>query len=78
MEYAELAHESGITQWERVPTLGLEQDFIDDLAAAVVSFVCGERMSYGRDACVVPWVERWQVGDGWVALWCLGVDFRCL
>lgn len=36
MEYAELAHESGITGWERVPALGLEPDFINDLAGAVV------------------------------------------
>jgi len=35
MEYRELAEESGIHGWERVPTLGLEDDFIDDLAAAV-------------------------------------------
>merc|ERR1719473_1970243 len=36
MEYAELAHESGITGWERVPALGLEPDFIEDLAGAVI------------------------------------------
>ena len=36
VEYKELAEECGITGWERVPALGLEQDFIDDLAAAVV------------------------------------------
>lgn len=36
VEYAELAQECGITGWTRVPALGLEQDFIDDLAAAVV------------------------------------------
>ncbi|KAL1495679.1 hypothetical protein AB1Y20_016543 [Prymnesium parvum] len=35
MEYRELAEESGIDGWERVPALGLETDFIDDLAAAV-------------------------------------------
>ena len=36
MEYKELAEESGIKEWERVPTLGLEPDFISDLAEAVV------------------------------------------
>lgn len=36
VEYAELARECGITGWARVPALGLEPDFIDDLAAAVV------------------------------------------
>ena len=36
VEYKELAEECGITGWERVPALGLEQDFIDDLAVAVV------------------------------------------
>ena len=35
-EYQELARESGITNWERVPALGLEPTFIDDLAEAVV------------------------------------------
>ena len=36
VEYAELARECGISGWARVPALGLEEDFIDDLAAAVV------------------------------------------
>lgn len=36
MEYRELAEEAGIKRWERVPALGLEADFIDDLASAVV------------------------------------------
>lgn len=35
IEYKELAESQGITHWERVPALGLEADFIDDLAAAV-------------------------------------------
>ena len=35
MEYAEVAHEAGITWWERVPALGTDADFIQDLAAAV-------------------------------------------
>lgn len=36
MEYRELAEECGVRYWERVPCLQLEQDFIDDLAGAVV------------------------------------------
>ena len=36
MEYREVAEEAGITGWYRVPALGLEADFIDDLAEAVV------------------------------------------
>jgi ferrochelatase len=36
MEYAELAAECGVTQWERVPTIGLDGEFIDDLASAVI------------------------------------------
>ena len=35
-EYKELADEVGIERWERVPALGLDDDFIDDLAAAVI------------------------------------------
>ena len=33
---AELAAECGVTQWERVPTIGLDGEFIDDLASAVI------------------------------------------
>ncbi|GAX81236.1 hypothetical protein CEUSTIGMA_g8668.t1 [Chlamydomonas eustigma] len=36
MEYRELAIESGITQWGRVPALNTNQAFIDDLADAVL------------------------------------------
>ena len=35
MEYRELAEECGVKNWERVPALGLETDFIADLARAV-------------------------------------------
>jgi len=35
VEYRELALECGIRGWERVPALGLDHDFIDDLAGAV-------------------------------------------
>eukprot|EP00239_Pterosperma_sp_CCMP1384_P010232 CAMPEP_0197865218 /NCGR_PEP_ID=MMETSP1438-20131217/43537_1 /TAXON_ID=1461541 /ORGANISM="Pterosperma sp., Strain CCMP1384" /LENGTH=507 /DNA_ID=CAMNT_0043483645 /DNA_START=469 /DNA_END=1992 /DNA_ORIENTATION=- len=36
MEYRELAEESGIQNWGRVPALGVEPTFIDDLADAVI------------------------------------------
>ncbi|XP_002963893.2 ferrochelatase-2, chloroplastic [Selaginella moellendorffii] len=36
MEYRELAEESGITNWRRVPALGCEPTFIADLADAVI------------------------------------------
>ena len=36
MEYRELALESGIRNWGRVPALGCEPDFIGDLADAVI------------------------------------------
>ena len=36
VEYRELALESGIKNWGRVPALGCEEDFIKDLADAVV------------------------------------------
>eukprot|EP00798_Chlamydomonas_sp_ICE-L_P014586 gene14586-20635_t len=36
MEYRELAHESGITNWGRVPALNTNEVFINDLADAVL------------------------------------------
>ncbi|KAI8469308.1 MAG: ferrochelatase-domain-containing protein [Monoraphidium minutum] len=36
MEYRELALESGVRQWRRVPALGTDPAFIDDLAEAVL------------------------------------------
>lgn len=36
MEYKEVAEEAGITNYQRVPTLGVNSDFIDDLAEAVI------------------------------------------
>ena len=36
VEYRELALESGIKNWGRVPALGCEEDFIKDLADAVI------------------------------------------
>lgn len=36
VEYRELALASGIKEWGRVPALGCEKSFIDDLADAVI------------------------------------------
>lgn len=36
MEYRELALESGIRNWGRVPALGVEPGFIADLADAII------------------------------------------
>lgn len=36
MEYRELAHESGIAQWGRVPALNTNATFINDLAELVL------------------------------------------
>jgi len=35
-EYRELALENGVQEWDRVPALGTDQEFIDDLADAVL------------------------------------------
>ena len=40
-EYKEVAMEAGVTGWQRVPALGLEPDFIDDLADAVLEVLPG-------------------------------------
>jgi ferrochelatase len=39
IEYKEVAEESGISGWRRVPALNLDQAFIDDLANAVIEAV---------------------------------------
>ena len=36
IEYRELALESGVQEWGRVPALGLEEGFIEDMASAVL------------------------------------------
>ena len=40
-EYKQVAMEAGVTGWQRVPALGLEADFIDDLAEAVLEVLPG-------------------------------------
>jgi len=60
MEYRELAEESGIKEWERVPALNVNQVFIDDLAEAVVESlpyagsVAGREKKLGTGSGLVP------------------------
>ena len=64
MEYRELAQECGITEWQRVPALGLNERFIDDLAAAVVEAMPqlvlpgGRAINEGNAVCPGPWPGR--------------------
>ena len=46
MEYRELAEESGVRRWGRVPALDTNQTFIDDLADAVVESLESTREAY--------------------------------
>jgi ferrochelatase len=48
-EYREVAEEAGISWWARVPALGLDADFIDDLAAAVA-----EKVTYRLEVPAAP------------------------
>lgn len=48
-EYRELAHESGIAGWGRVPALNCEASFIGDLADAVI-----EALPYAEGSSVAP------------------------
>ena len=49
VEYKNLAIESGIKEWGRVPALGCEEDFIKDLAEAVIEAHQDIRELYVRD-----------------------------
>mgnify|MGYP002775553471 FL=1 len=49
VEYRELALESGIKNWGRVPALGCEEIFISDLAEAVIEAHQDIRELYVRD-----------------------------
>lgn len=51
IEYRELAHESGITNWRRSPALNTEQSFIDDLADMVADALNEPSQSI-TEACV--------------------------
>ncbi|KAK7354500.1 hypothetical protein VNO80_19964 [Phaseolus coccineus] len=48
MEYKELALESGIKNWARVPALGLAPSFITDLADAVIEALPSAKAMYPR------------------------------
>ncbi|XP_027924147.1 ferrochelatase-1, chloroplastic/mitochondrial [Vigna unguiculata] len=48
MEYKELALESGIKNWARVPALGLTPSFITDLADAVIEALPSAKAMYPR------------------------------
>merc|ERR1719506_791525 len=53
MEYRELAKESGIEEWGRVPALNTNAKFIDDLADAII-----EARSFGWTKSAETWNGR--------------------
>eukprot|EP00195_Chlamydomonas_chlamydogama_P010576 CAMPEP_0202902352 /NCGR_PEP_ID=MMETSP1392-20130828/16804_1 /ASSEMBLY_ACC=CAM_ASM_000868 /TAXON_ID=225041 /ORGANISM="Chlamydomonas chlamydogama, Strain SAG 11-48b" /LENGTH=441 /DNA_ID=CAMNT_0049589101 /DNA_START=343 /DNA_END=1668 /DNA_ORIENTATION=+ len=57
MEYRELAEESGIKQWGRVPALNTNQAFIDDLAEAVLEALPYVGQLVGPGDALVPMGE---------------------
>ena len=60
MEYRELAHESGIQGWGRVPALNTNPTFIDDLANAVLEALpyAGSMAGSNPSDSMVPLGER--------------------
>lgn len=52
MEYRELALESGIENWGRVPALGLTASFITDLADAVIESLPSAKALWKPDVVV--------------------------
>jgi len=54
MQYKELAHESGITEWRRVPALNTNPAFIDDLADAVLEALPYVGSMIGHSDSLVP------------------------
>ena len=60
MEYRELAHESGIPGWGRVPALNTNPTFIDDLADAVLEALpyAGSMAGSNPSDSMVPLGER--------------------
>jgi ferrochelatase len=58
MEYRELALESGIREWGRVPALNTDQGFIDDLADAVL-----EALPYVGSMASAPGDSLVPIGD---------------
>ena len=60
IEYASLAKEHGVPQYERVPTVGAATAFIDGLVGAVRTAVAGDRTpcsGLGRRLCSTAWVR---------------------
>lgn len=54
MEYRELAEESGIAEWQRVPALNTNKAFIDDLADAVLEALPYVGSMVGSSEPLVP------------------------
>lgn len=54
MQYKELAYESGIQQWRRVPALNTNPAFIDDLAEAVLEALPYVGSMIGHSDSLVP------------------------
>ena len=66
MEYKELALESGIEHWGRVPALGCEPTFISDLADAVI-----ESLPYVGAMAVSNLEARQVTTSAWTAKLCI-------
>ena len=66
MEYRDLAIESGIKEWRRVPALGVNQKFIDDLSQAVIDAVpyMGSVSTSSRAAQMRPPADKELVPSG--------------
>lgn len=66
MEYRELALESGISEWRRVPALGVNSKFIEDLSEAVIEAVpyMGSISTSSRAAQMRPPADKELVPSG--------------
>lgn len=66
MEYRELAIESGVKEWRRVPALGVNSKFIDDLSDAVIEAVpyMGSVSTSSRAAQMRPPADKELVPSG--------------
>uniref|UniRef100_A0A7S1U4Q6 Ferrochelatase n=1 Tax=Phaeomonas parva TaxID=124430 RepID=A0A7S1U4Q6_9STRA len=56
MEYREVAEEAGINGWRRAPALNTDQEFVDDMASAVIEALCSPAVSIA-EACAANNVE---------------------
>lgn len=66
MEYRELAEESGIHNWGRVPALNTNAAFIDDLADAVL-----EALPYVGCLAGATTDSLVPIGEFWAFAWCM-------